>query len=140
MNAMTTLRPENPADLGYPPMLPIEIALRTAPLKDICEVYGIDQDGWDRLRADPVFIQDLKRCVEDLRTEGVSFKMKARLQAESLLKRSWQMIHAPVDQVPPSVAADLIKFTIRAAGLDGSKDQVAGAAINSALQININLA
>ena len=140
MPLVSTLRPDDPSELGYPPTLPIEIALRTAPLKDICEVYGLDQDDWDRLRQDPVFVQDLKRCVEDLRTEGVSFKMKARLQAESLLKRSWQMIHSPSDQVPPSVAADLIKFTIRAAGLDGSKDQAAGAALNSALQININLA
>ena len=42
--------------------------------------------------------------------------------------------------VPPNVQADLLKFTIRAAGLDGSKDQAANAgAIGTALQININL-
>jgi hypothetical protein len=37
------------------------------------------------------------------------------------------------------VKADLIKFTIRAAGLDGSKDQAAAQGPQNALQININL-
>jgi hypothetical protein len=85
------------------------------------------------------FIADLKAVVEELRKDGMSFKMKARLQAEELLKTSWRLIHSNNDDVPPNVKADLIKFTIRAAGLDGSKDQAAAGSQSNALQININL-
>jgi hypothetical protein len=134
-----SLRPDDPSEIGYPPTLPIEIALKTAPLKVICEAYGLGQQDWERLRRDPVFIADLKAVVEELRKDGMSFKMKARLQAEELLKTSWRLIHSNNDDVPPNVKADLIKFTIRAAGLDGSKDQAAAAGQNNALQININL-
>ena len=138
-NALAALRPDDPAEIGYPPTLPIEIALKTAPLKTICEAYGLTQEDWERLRHDPVFIADLRAAVEEVKKDGVSFKMKARLQSEELLKTSWQLIHSRNDDVPPSVKADLIKFTIRAAGLDGSKDQASSAVANTALQININL-
>ena len=139
MNDLSVI-PSDPSLLAYPATLPIEIALRERPVQEVCEAYDIDKARWDRLRFDPVFREDLRRCVEELRKDGMSFKIKARLQASELLKRSWQMIHAPHEIVPPAVAADLIKFTVRAAGLDGSKDQAAAnAAVANALQININL-
>lgn len=133
------LRPDDPAQLGYPPTLPIEVALKTASIKEICEAYGLSKTEWDQLRADPVFIAEVAAAVEALKKEGMSFKMKARLQSEELLKTSWKMIHAPSDEVPASVKADLLKFTVRAAGLDGSKDQAAANTLQNALSININL-
>jgi len=51
-----------------------------------------------------------------LKEEGMSFRIKAKLQAEELLKTSWRMIHNPA--TPPSVAADLIKSTARWAQYD----------------------
>jgi hypothetical protein len=138
--ALTNTKPvDDPATLGFPPTLPIEVAMRVAPIKDICEAYNLTRQDWEQLRHDPVFINAVAEAKEALNKEGMSFKMKARLQSEELLKTSWNMIHASPDEVPPSVKADLIKFTIRAAGLDGSKDQVANAVAANALQININL-
>lgn len=134
------LKDINPAELGYPPTLPLELALRTASTKEICESYGIDKAQWDKLRHDPALKKEVADYLEDLKTEGVSFKMKARLQSEELLKTSWKLIHSSNDQVPPNVKADLIKFTVRAAGLDGSKDQVGGGVGGNSFQININLA
>lgn len=147
MNALTTSpaqRPptldNDPSTLGWPPTLPIEVALQTAPIRRICEAYGLSKDDWDNLRLDPVFQSDVRAASEELKKEGMSFKMKARLQSEELLKTSWQMIHDRSQLIPPAVRADLIKFTIRAAGLDGSKDQAnGGPAGGTALQININL-
>ena len=128
----------DPAKLGWPPTLPIEIALRTAPIKVICEEYGLSKAEWDVLRFDERFIKDVADAVAELKKEGMSFKMKARLQSEELLKTSWKLIHSSSEDVPPSVKADLIKFTVRAAGLDGSKDQASNT-MQNALQININL-
>lgn len=141
MNALaaSSLPVRDPASLPYPPTLPVEIALRQASVKVICEAYGIDQVEWDRLRHDPLFQQDVKSWVEELKKDGMSFKMKARLQSEELLKTTWKMIHDESGDVPPNVKADLAKFTIRAAGLDGSKDQMAVANATAALQINLVL-
>lgn len=135
------IRPENPAEIEpYPPTLPLEVALKTAPVKDICAAYDLTREDWERLRANPTFVHEVATWRENLKKDGgLSFKMKARLQAEELLKTSWRMIHDRTGDVAPSVQADLIKFTIRAAGLDGSKDQAAGVGQQNALQININL-
>jgi len=138
--SQVAVRPSDPAELGYPATLPIEVALKTATIPQICKAYGLSREDWDRLRHDAGFLADVMAATEALKKEGMSFKMKAQLQAEELLKTSWQMIHSHSDDVPPSVRADLLKFTIRAAGLDGSKDQAAQTNNNANnLQININL-
>jgi hypothetical protein len=127
----------DPAELGWPPTLPIEVALRTAPLADIRETYGYSQEEWVALKDNPQFLADLAAAVAMVKEEGVSFKLKARLQAEELLKTSWRLIHAPQDEVPSSVKADLIKATARWAGYD-TKDNGAGGQANN-LNIQINL-
>lgn len=134
------VNPGNPAEIEtYPATLPIEVALKTASVKDICEAYGLSEEDWGRLKNDPVFVAEVAALRESLKKEGMSFKMKAQLQAEELLNTSWALIHSHNDDVAPNVKADLIKFIIRAAGLDGSKDQAANAGPANALQININL-
>ena len=134
-----TIRPDNPSEIGsYPPTFPVEIALRTAPLPAICEEYGISHEQWLVLREDPVFRRDLAAAVELVKKDGMSFKLKAQLQADELLKTSWKMIHSNSDDVPASVRADLIKFTVRAAGLADPAEKGTGGPQN-ALQININL-
>jgi len=134
----TSINPENPAEIGnYPPTLPVEIALRTAPLQQICKEYNISHDEWLVLKEDPVFRADLAAAVELVKKDGMSFKLKAKLQSEELLKTSWRMIHSNNEDVPASVRADLLKFTVRAAGLAEPAEK-AGANANN-LQININL-
>jgi hypothetical protein len=130
--------PSDPSEFGFPATLPLELALKEKSVPDLCKAYGIGRDEWDKLRRDPLFISAVGGYVEELKKDGMSFKLKARLQAEVLLATSFKLIHSHNDDVPPQVKADLIKFTIRAAGLDGSKDQ-AQAGPQTALQININL-
>lgn len=132
--------PKDPASLGWPPMLPIELALRERPVKDVVQSYGLDIEAWRRLCGDAAFQAELKARLTELRQDGMSFKLKARLQAEELLKTSWTIIHH--DKTPFAVKADLIKHTVRVAGLDASKDQGPagpGGGVVNALQININL-
>lgn len=140
MNALAPINPvnpENPSELGYPLTLPIEVALKTAPIPRICEAYGLTREQWVELCHNPAFVKDVAAAREELKKDGMSFKMKARLQADELLKTSWGLIHDRSGDVPPSVKADLIKFTVRAAGLEA--DAKASATQQNALQININL-
>lgn len=130
---------DDPALLGFPPAMPLEIALRTAPIESICEAYDIDEPTWEALRQNPAFREQVKLAREMLKAEGMSFKMKARLQAEELLKTSWALIHGDAAIVPAHVKANLIIFTVKAAGLDASKDQGAAAADAARPMLNINI-
>jgi hypothetical protein len=67
----------------------------------------------------------------------MSFRIKAMLQADELLKTSWGMIHNGA--LPATVRADLIKFTIRVAGLDASKDGGGPGGDKPTFSITVNL-
>ena len=135
----------DPAALGWPPSLPLELALAQLPVREICTAYGITRHEYERLRADPSFRRSVAAASETLQEEGASFKLKARAQSEELLKTSWALIHKPLDQVSASVKAQLIQMTIRCAGLDASVEQkaraqaVAQSASLTALTINLHL-
>jgi hypothetical protein len=131
------INPADPARIGYPATLPIELALRIGSTRSICEEYGITRDEWELIRHHPAFLADLERAVEMVTREGMSFKLKAKLQAEELLKTSWRTIHD--ENTPPSVRADLIKATVRWAEYDNPKidpSAVAAGGTQFAIQIN----
>jgi hypothetical protein len=135
----------DPAALGWSPSLPLELALRQQPVREICQAYGIDKHEYERLRADPNFRKAVAEATETLKEDGASFKLKARVQSEELLKTSWNLIHRPLDEVSASVKAQLIMFTVRCAGLDASVEQKAranaqaSASALTALTINLHL-
>ena len=133
----------DPSELGWPAGFPLELALQTASIQEVCEAHGISKQRYLALRADPRFQAAVQNAVDLLQTEGMSFRIKARAQAEALLTTSWQLIHAPLDDVPASVKEKLITNTIRVAGLDASLDQranaQAAAAQQNMLQIVIHL-
>lgn len=141
MNALTASAapPPDPSELSWPTTLPIELALKTASVKDICEGYGLDKAQYEALRANPLFIEQVASLAQELRKDkGLSFKLKAQLQSEELLKTSWKLIHSTNDQVPPNVKADLIKFTWKVAGLEPEKKDNKQVVVP--LLINLNLA
>ena len=128
------VRPDNPATVGFPAMLPLEIAMRTATPRAICEAYGITSEEWNEIRINPVFRAEMVKAKEMLTKEGMSFKLKARMQSDELLKTSWRLIHDQM--VPPNVRADLIKATVRWAGYDAP--QAAGSDAGNGFSISIN--
>ena len=132
----THIRPNDPAMLGFPPMLPIELAMHIAPVPEICAAYSISKDEFVQLTDDPIFVKAYQDAKESLQKDGMSFRLKARLQADALLKKSWLLIHD--DSTPTTVKADLIKSTVRWAGLEPKGDGP-GAGLGNAFQININL-
>jgi hypothetical protein len=66
----------------------------------------------------------------------MTFKLKARAQAEELLTTSWMLIHDSA--VSPAVKADLIKSTVKWAGLE-PKGEVTNEGNGGGVRININL-
>ncbi len=139
MNVLVPNSKRSALDLGWPPQLPVELALRTHTPKELCAAYEIDQVEWDRLRCDPNFQSAVSAAIEELKKDGVSFKLKARLMAEDYLSNTFQMVNDRTGNVPANVKADLIKFTMRCAGYE--KAGVDGGLNGGAqvTQININL-
>jgi hypothetical protein len=125
---------DDPALLGFPPTLPLELALGEIPRNEILTAYRLTPESWEELRKNPVFQKAVRDAIELLQRDGMSFRVKARMQSEALLETSWKIIHST--QTPSAVKADLIKHTHRIAGFEPKNNEV-GAGNN--LQININL-
>jgi hypothetical protein len=85
-------------------------------VETILRQEGISKDVFLVLAEDKVFQQSVQRYVKELTENGASFQLKARLQAEDLLKRQWFLIHDP--DTPPAVAVKAIENTVRWAGLE----------------------
>jgi hypothetical protein len=124
----------NPAELGFPPMLAMDLALKLDKPHKICAIYGITKEDFAKIIAHPVFIKSYQEAVEMLKTDGMAFRIKARLQAEGYLTTVFQMVQN--GRTSDAVRADLIKSTVRWAGLDAKATDVnAGTGFN--IQINL---
>jgi hypothetical protein len=134
--AIAPIAPSDPARLGYPATFPFELALRTSSTQAICEAYAISREEWDLIRIDPSFLADLERAVKVVAEEGMSFKIKAKLQAEELLKTSWRLIHD--QRTPPNVQADLLKATMRWAEYDQPPQKDGGGPSRGFFSINFH--
>lgn len=126
----------NPAKIVWDATLPLELALKTATPQELKAHYGYDDDEWDALRQNEVFLAELKNAIELVKQDGMSFKLKCQLQGEAMLDTSWRLIHAPASEVSAAVKARLMETTWRMAGFD-NKD-VAGATAGNQLAIQIN--
>lgn len=127
----------DPTRVAWPATLPIELALKTASPRELKEHYGFTDEEWDALRDSPAFIHELAGACELVKQEGMSFKLKCRLQAEGMLETNWRLVHAPSSEVPAAVKARLMETTFRMAGYD-SKEGVGNVGSHLAIQINFN--
>jgi len=106
-------------------------------LPDLMKRHSLKPADLVALKADPTFVRQIDHYRGEIRDNGVTFKLKARTQAEELLITSWDLIHAP--DVSPAVKADLIKSTVKWAGLEPKGDQPMADG-SGGVRITINLA
>lgn len=105
-------------------------------MQDILKRHYISASDILTLNQDPLFTKAVSKFREDIRANGITFKMKARAQAEELLTTSWHLIHSP--DVSAAVKADLIKSTVKWAGLE-PKDDKSGGDAGGGVKIMINM-
>jgi hypothetical protein len=105
-------------------------------LQEIIGRHGITANDILAFNADPVFLKKVEHYRTEVREKGLTFKLKARAQAEELLTTSWMLIHDPA--VSPAVKADLIKSTVKWAGLE-PKDTAVTDTGTGGVKITINL-
>lgn len=97
---------------------------------------GLTDVEFGELLNDPLFIRKVRDFVKMLEADGVSFQLKARVQAEDLLATSYKLAKHP--DTPPMVAAKLIENTVRWAGWE-RKVSEAAPELGGKFSININL-
>jgi hypothetical protein len=105
-------------------------------LQEVITRHRISANDILTFNADPIFLKKVEGYRTEVREKGLTFKLKARAQAEELLTTSWLLIHDA--SVSPAVKADLIKSTVKWAGLEpkdaGPQDNGTGG-----VKITINL-
>jgi len=119
--------------------LAFDVALRLEgsgeTLEEVAENHRITVDDLKRFSKDKQFAKRVEHWQGEIREHGMTFQLKARVQAEALLNTSWVMIHSP--EVSPAVRADLIKQTVKWAGLEANDKD--GALQTGGVSITINL-
>ena len=121
--------------------LALDLALRLEgsgeDVTEICVRYNITTATLLEYNKDPLFLAKVGHLRNEVRDKGITFKLKARTQAEELLKTSWLLIHSP--DVSAAVKADLIKSTVKWAGLEPKGDIPVDDGTGGGVRITINL-
>lgn len=107
-------------------------------LDEVLDRHTLTIDTLIRFNKDPVFLKKVHGLRDDIRDKGMTFRIKARAQAEELLKTSWTLIHS--SDVSAAVKADLIKSTVKWGGLEPKNTAEGGdSGGGSGVSITINL-
>jgi hypothetical protein len=105
-------------------------------LDELLDRHEYDASDLLTFKNDANFLKKVEAFREEVRTKGLTFRVKARAQAEELLRTSWILIHDPI--VSPAVKADLIKATVRWGGLETPPKEEGGSGAGG-VTISINL-
>ena len=106
-------------------------------LDDVMLRHSITAEDMVRFNGDRVFLKKVGELRGEIRANGMTFKLKARAQAEELLTTSWTLIHSP--DVSAAVKADLIKSTVKWGGLEPKTHDGFDGGSSSGVSITINL-
>ncbi len=104
---------------------------------DLLHRHALSPGDIIRYTRDPVFLMKVNSLREEIKEKGLTFRLKARAQAEELLITSWGLIHSP--EVSPTVKEKLIANTIRWGGLEPQKNTGVVDLPSGGVSITINL-
>jgi hypothetical protein len=105
-------------------------------LDEVKDRHNITAEDILTFNKDPIFLKKVTSYRDEIKEKGMTFKLKARAQAEELLTTSWSLIHSP--DTSAAVKADLIKSTVKWGGLE-PKGVVTTEGAGGGVKITINL-
>lgn len=121
----------------YDARMVYEIAQGLENPASIAERYGVPPEIWELFAKHKPFLMAVARYRQQFKDSGYTFRVKAHLQAESLLQTAYLM--AQNITTPASVRADLIKWTAKVAGLEPDNREAGSRGVQNGFSININL-
>lgn len=104
-------------------------------VQDLLTRNNINAVQFAEFANDKIFEKTVQDYREEIRTKGLTFRLKARAQAEELLKTSWILIHS-ID-TPAAVKADLIKHTVKWGDLEPKNTSVESSTGGVSITINL---
>lgn len=135
---MKELIPSKPLGV-WPASLPLEIALEIDDLDTILERHGLTWRDWEVLTEAPAFRADLARMRKEIRDNGLSFREKARVQAECYLKELHKIVMNEDGDATASTRLDAIKSVVKWGNLEPKDDKGGSGATGNQFNIQINL-
>ena len=120
----------------WDPRLVLDLALSIESTEQILERYAVSEQEYDAFLKMPAFRRDLALTMKEVRENGLSFKHKARVQAESYLEVLDQLVYS--ENTPSGVRLDGIKQAVLWSDL-APKEQKGDSNTNQqAINIQIN--
>jgi len=104
----------------WPARLPFDLALGVDGIEDLEERYELTSEQIVYLLTLPEFQRQVRSHKDDIVTNGISFKQKAKLQAETYLTVVDQIVASASNSA--AVRLDAIKSVVRWAGLEPKPD------------------
>lgn len=109
----TPFRPQIPNEAAFDPRMAFEVALEMEPLDQIALRYGLSHSELELLIVNPLFKKAVVNYKDELLDNGITFRQKAKVQAEAYLKDAHFLIKNPM--TPATVKADMIKWMAKVA-------------------------
>ena len=120
-------------------MLAFEVARNQVgmrlPVEDLLKQLDVPADTFLQYTKNPTFVSRVKAFKKEMEDNGVSFELKAKIQAEEMLKQVWDMVHD--DDIPPAVRMRGIENTVRWGKLEPAKDQQSQVGTGFSITFNI---
>lgn len=126
------------SEMTFDPRLAYELALDMDKPLEVFARYGYDEPAARAMLLQKVFVTTVKKYKDEIVEGGISFKLKAKIQAEDLLTHSYSLAVDPT--TPATVRASLIQWTTKVAGLEPTPQKDAGAGTGNGFQLNITFA
>ena len=99
----------------WPARLPFDVAMGDSP-ESLCDRYGLQPEALDIFFLNAAFRREVAAHGQQIRDEGITFKAKARLQAEMYLEELHDIV---VDKtIAPATRLDAIKSVTKWAGYE----------------------
>lgn len=117
---LTSWEPDPQKPIKWPPKLAFDIALGGTSYDDLQAHYNLSDLELERILVHPTFRREVVNHEKEIRDNGVTFKSKAKVQAELYLENLHDIITG-VD-TPPSVKLDAIKSIVQWAGYQPKTD------------------
>lgn len=117
------------------PKLPFDIAMGLS-AETVCIAYEITQEELNRLFHTQAFRRDVSKHEQEIRENGISFRSKAKIQAEMYLEELHELILDA--QTPASIRLNAIQSIVKWAGLEPKEEkQTAAVQINNNTKIEV---
>jgi hypothetical protein len=117
------------------PKMVMEIALGVREPEDIAAEHGFSLTQWEDLKVVPSFIKQVEDKKLELKSSGVTFKMKAAVAAEDIMEDVY--LKAKEEDSSFHVQLEALKFFARAAGLEAPAKEQSQAGSGFSVVINL---